>query len=52
MNNVLSARDVLEHALSMPEKSVHREEILCSLTLEQLRNNDVIQLPIVLHHQG
>lgn len=51
MNNVASAREVLEHAQSMPENSVHRGEILCSITLEQLQNDSVIQLPIVLHHQ-
>lgn len=51
MNNVASAREVLEHAQTMPENSIHREVVLCSITLEQLQNDSVIQLPIVLHHQ-
>ena len=52
MNNVASAREVLEHAQTMPEKSVHREVVLCRLTVGELVADTLVQLPIVLSTQG
>lgn len=52
MNNVASAREVLEHAQTMPEKSVHREVVLCRLTVGELVADTPVQLPIVLSTQS
>lgn len=52
MNNVASAREVLEHAQTMPEKSVHKEVVLCRLTVGELMSDTMVQLPIVLSTQG
>ena len=51
MNNVASAREVLEHGLCMPENSVHREVVLCRLTVGELVADTPVQLPIVLSTQ-
>lgn len=52
VNHTRSAREVLEHAQTMPEKSVHREVVLCRLTVGELVSDTLVQLPIVLSTQG
>lgn len=49
MDNVATAREVLAYAQSMPENSVHREVILCRLTIGELMADSRVQLPIALH---
>ena len=51
VNHTRPAREVLEHAQTMPEKSVHREVVLCRLTVGELIADTVVQLPIVLSTQ-
>ena len=52
VNHTRPAREVLEHAQTMPEKSVHREVVLCRLTVGELVADTLVQLPIVLSTQG
>lgn len=52
VNHTRRAREVLEHAQTMPEKSVHREVVLCRLTVGELVSDTLVQLPIVLSTQG
>ena len=51
VNHTRSAREVLEHAQTMPENSVHREVVLCRLTVGELVADTPVQLPIVLSTQ-
>ena len=52
VNHTRPAREVLEHAQAMPEKSVHREVVLCRLTVGELVSDTLVQLPIVLSTQA
>ena len=51
VNHTRSAREVLEHAQTMPENSIHREVVLCRLTVGELVADTPVQLPIVLSTQ-
>ena len=51
VNHTRPAREVLEHAQTMPENSVHREVVLCRLTVGELVADTPVQLPIVLSTQ-
>lgn len=52
VNHTRRAREVLEHAQTMPENSIHREVVLCRLTVGELVSDTLVQLPIVLSTQG